>query len=522
MNRVFRNFVCLFFISLLFFASGCGQRSRFTIISGSENETLAPILERFGGKNNVSVEMKYKGSVDIMLDLGADTIDYDAVWPASSMWIGMGDKKYRVKNQKSILVSPVVFGIKKSVAEKLGFVGRDVKVAEILSAIKRKELTFAMTSASQSNSGASAYLGFLYALLGGKQPTKADLDNKELQDRVTSLLAGINRSSGSSGWLKELFLRGNFDAMVNYESLIIETNEELVKQGREPLYVVYPVDGLVLGDSPLGYCNRGDAEKEKLFLKLQDYLLSAPVQQEIAGLGRRVGLGGMGASYDKNVFKPEWGIQTEKILSPITLPSSDLIYQALEMYQTQFRKPSITVFCLDFSGSMQGDGERQVKDAMGLLLTPSRARQYLMQPGKNDVTIVIPFSSAPRAEWIVTGDNPDSLAALLDKIKACIPDGGTDIYTPAIKGMQDLSAFDLTKYMPAVIVMTDGKSNTGANLNDLTAARAKTGRDIPVFSVMFGEASADQLREMTDASLGTLFDGRKDLVTAFRKVKGYN
>jgi len=27
-----------------------------------------------------------------------------------------------------------------------------------------------------------------------------------------------------------------------------------------------------------------------------------------------------------------------------------------------------------------------------------RARQYLMQPGKNDVTIVIPFSSAPMAE----------------------------------------------------------------------------------------------------------------------------
>jgi Ca-activated chloride channel family protein len=417
----------------------------------------------------------------------------------------------------------VVLGIKNSVAQKLGFVGRDVKVSDILSAIERKELTFAMTSASQSNSGASAYLGFLYALLGSKQSlSKDDLNNPQLQQRITSLLSGINRSSGSSGWLKELFLRGNFDAMVNYESIIIETNQELARRGREQLYVVYPIDGIVLSDSPLGFYNRGNVAQEKTFLKLQDYLLSEPVQKEIAGLGRRVGLGGMGVAYDKNVFRPEWGIQPEKILSPIALPPADVIYQALELYQTQFRKPSITVFCLDFSGSMAGDGERQVKDAMSLLLSPERARQFLIQPGKNDVAIVVPFNSTPMAEWKVEGNNPDSLKSTLDKILACKPDGGTDIYTPAIKGIAQMSAYDLSRYMPAVVVLTDGKSNTGATMADLARARQSAGHDIPVFSIMFGDASPEQLREMADETLGSMFDGRKDLVSAFRKVKGYN
>ena len=32
--------------------------------------------------------------------------------------------------------------------------------------------------------------------------------------------------------------------MVNYESVVIETNQELLKEGREPLYAIYPVDGL--------------------------------------------------------------------------------------------------------------------------------------------------------------------------------------------------------------------------------------------------------------------------------------
>lgn len=503
--------------------AGCAPRASFVILSGSENESLAPILKEFGDKHSVNIEMKYKGSVDIMLDLAENTAVFDAVWPASSMWIGMGDKKHIVKDQKSIMVSPVVFGIKKSVAEKLGFVGREVKVADILAAIERKELKFAMTSASQSNSGASAYLGFLYALLDGKQMmTREDLENPQLQERITKLLAGINRTSGSSGWLKELFLKGDFDAMVNYESIIIETNQELIKQGREPLYVVYPVDGLVLSDSPLGYCSRGNPAKEKHFLALQAYLLSAPVQQRIAGLGRRVGLGGMGATYDKRVFRPEWGLSTDKILSPITLPPADVIYEALAKYQTLFRKPSLTVFCLDFSGSMANGGAQQVKEAMSLLLTPERAQAFLLQSGRKDVTIVIPFNNTPMNEWKVTGNDPAALRGLLENIMACHPDGGTDIYSPAIKGLRELAALDRDAYLPAVIIMTDGQSNTGAALSDLLAARSQTGRDIPVFSIMFGNADPAQLKAIADASRATTFDGRKDLVGAFRKVKGYN
>ena len=68
----------------------------------------------------------------------------------------------------------------------------------------------------------------------------------------------------------------NYDAMVNYEAVIIETDQQLVSQGKEPLYVVYPEDGLALADSPLGYVDKGDAAKEKLFTDLQQYLLSPP------------------------------------------------------------------------------------------------------------------------------------------------------------------------------------------------------------------------------------------------------
>ena len=43
-----------------------------------------------------------------------------------------------------------------------------------------------------------------------------------------------------------------------------------------------------------------------------------------------------------------------------------------------------------------------------------------------------------------------------------------------------------------------------------------------VSSAWAAAASTDQLSEITRYTTGTIFDGRKDLVAAFRAAKGYN
>ena len=123
------------------------------ILSGSENQELEGILDDFARERGVNIEMDYRGSLDIMRTLQGESIDYDAVWPASSLWLTAGDTQYRVKHAQSISVTPVVFGIRQSLAEELGFVGREVSVSDLLSAIQSGKLNFCMTSATQSNSG---------------------------------------------------------------------------------------------------------------------------------------------------------------------------------------------------------------------------------------------------------------------------------------------------------------------------------------------------------------------------------
>lgn len=509
------------------FVSGCGliPGEELSIVSGSENESLEPIIDQFARRKNVRISMTYKGSVDMMLEMGQEQFPFDAVWPANSLWISLGDaERRRIKHVKSIMTSPVVFGIRESAARNLGWTDREVRVADILSEIRAGTFSFMMTSATQSNSGASAYMGFLYALLDNPSViTMEDLHAAELKTDIRDLLGGIHRSSGSSGWLKSLFVESDYDAMVNYEALMIEANRELIREGKEPLHVVYPVDGIVVADSPLGYVNKGDAEKEELFLELQEYLLSDEVQARLAENGRRTGLGGKVVGADPDVFNPDWGVEANRVLSPIRMPSADVIYEALRLYQTEYRKPSLTVFALDYSGSMSGVGESELESAMGMLLDQNEAQRYLLQVGERDEIIVVPFAEVVLDGWRITGNDQTTLDKLYARITAMEPNGGTDIYSPVIFGLEYMAGLgNLDSYQPAVIVMTDGESTETTDLSDLEEAYRRFGLDVPVFSIMFGNAVEEQLSGIAELTRARVFDGREDLVGAFRKVKGYN
>ncbi len=490
------------------------------IVSGSENKELEPLLERFAKENRIALAMQYQGSVDISRILGEETIAYDAVWPASSMWISIGDTRHKVKYTESVSITPVVFGIKESLARELGFVGNRVSVRDILSQIQKGKLTFCMTSATQSNSGCSAYIGFLYALLGNPDIiTSQSLKDEALRSDIQALLGGVDRSSGSSEWLKTLFLQGDFDAMVNYESLILSTNEELVKTGREPLYLVYPYDGLSISDAPLGYVDQGDKKKEEAFLKLRDFLMSSEIQAEIQRYGRRTGFSGI-LPENLDVWKKEWGADPNNLLSPIRMPDSEVLFEALSLYQTQFRKPSITAYVLDYSGSMSGEPSRKLKAAMSEILLQDRAAKNLLQASEQEENIVILFSGEVLSNNTARGNK--DIETLYTIVNRQDPTGGTAMFEALDAAMKKLKTFDLNNYTPAIILMTDGQANGNMSLNVFERNYKALGLDIPIFSISFGSADLKTLNALAELTHARVFDGDKDLIDAFRKAKGYN
>ena len=505
----------------------------FSIVAGSENKTLEPLMQDWASRNNVSLTVTYLGSVDISraLEQGKDG-PYDAVWPANSLWIALGDTKKVVKHAESILRSPVVLALRKSIATRLGWIGRqDVTIQMIADAATRNEFRLSMTSATQSNSGAAAYIGFLYALAGSPDVLTMDnLRDPNVLDGVRNLLAQVDRSSGSSGWLKDALVANPaaYDAMFNYESTVIEANQALIAAGQDPLYIIYPANGLSVGDSPLGYVDKGDPTREAAFGELQEFLLSTDTQKTLSDLGRRSGLIGMEAQNpDPAVWNADWGADLARQIAPIPTPAGDVIAEALALYQTELRKPSLTVWVLDTSGSMGGEPIAKLKQAMGLLLDKRQAAVNLLQPSQRDVTIIIPFSNTIGQPIIVKGSSDAALSAALVQSNALQATGGTDLYLALGEAINALQPYKddgtLFNYLPAIVAMTDGASDM-TNYDHFTENRDQSGfgKDIPIHAIAFGEADMTQLTALTDKSIGRLFEAGSDLASALRQAKGYN
>ena len=391
---------------------------------------------------------------------------------------------------------------------------------DILNAIRENKLKFSMSSPTQTNTGASAYLGFVSTLAGNPEVlTEKDLENDQLKKELTQLYTGMARSSGSDEFLEEMFLNGNYEAVVTYETSIININKQLESQGKEPLYIIYAKDGVSISDSPFAYIDNKNEEKADEFSKLQKYILSNEGQAELVKTGRRVWYGGTNENADKTVFNPDWGIDTSKYIVPVKYPSTEVIKKSLGIYQTELRKPIHTVFCLDYSGSMYGEGNNQLTKAMEYILNEEEASKNLLQFSSKDKITIIPFNHNILGTY--TTENGVDTKDLINKITSTSVSGGTDIYLPAMKGLEVLSQEDLETYNVSVVLMTDGASNYN-RIDELTRLYRQTENDIPIFSIMFGDAEEEQLQDIADLTNAKIFDGKTNLLEAFKQVRGYN
>ena len=495
------------------------SNNTFYILASQENEPLEEIVQKYARSKGYKVEFEYQGTLEIMNTLNTSSSNYDAVWLSNSIWGYMLNSSVSLSNSKCTSINPVIFGIKKSKAQELGFVGKDVYTKDLLNAISDKKLKFSMSNPSTTNSGASAYLGLVSTLAGNPEVLTSEiLDSEALRGEIKTLFTGLERSSGSEDFLEELFLNGDYEAVVAYESSIININKQLEAKGKETLYAIYPIDGVSISDAPFAYINNKNENKKEIFESIQKYILSDEGQKLLQNKGKRTWYGGINLNADKTVFNPEWGIDTTKYISPTKYPSAEVIKQALNLYQTELRKPVHVVFCLDYSGSMAGEGIQELRSAMEYILTEKAASDYIQFSYKDKIDI-IPFASNVKAVWNTTnGSETDILLANINNERAT---GSTALYPAAIKALEILKDEDNNTYNTSVILMTDGLANVGT-FADLNNYYKSINKNIPIYSIMFGSANQRQLQDIANLSNAKVFDGKTNLVEAFKEVRGYN
>lgn len=490
------------------------------ILSSTDNKDLEEELKEYARKEKIKLDFTYMGDIEIVDELNHNSKEYDAVWISNSLWLYMLDNSYLTSDSKSISISPVVMGVKSKKAEELGLTSNNsITNNDILNLVQEDKIKYVMSSVTGTNDGASAYLGFLNSLAGSPEVLREEMLNDEtLLEKVRNLFKGVERVSGDQNFLEEMFVNSNdYEAVIASESSLISINNKLKKQGKDTLYLVYPVDGVPINDSAFAFIDNG-YNKEEAFLNIQKYLLSSEGQAVLKKLGRRTWYGGVSDDVPASVFNKKWGIDTNKYLVATKYPSKAVINKALDIYIEELRKPSHTVFCLDYSGSMYGTGEEELKSAMRYILTYEEARKDRIQFSKYDKVTVIPFSTYVIDTWQI--DNTNDTSNLISRITTESPYGGTNLYDAIARGLDILEKED-DGYTKTIITMTDGRVNHGT-FSDIDNYYSNHGHGVPIYNIMFGDADEDDLKRLANMSNAKVFDGRTNLLGAFKEVRGYN
>lgn len=522
-----RNVFIFVFIIIAFLYTSCSfkdiisEKKSFRIIASTSIKNMGEDLKKYAKKENFDIEIDYYGDLEIVDILNENSKKYDAVWISNSIWLYMLENSSLITDSKSIVINPVVMGIEKSKAIELGFVDNDIYNKDILEAVRDGKLKYVMASVTKTNTGATTYLSFLNSLAGSPEVlTEEMLKNESLETDLKDLFKGVERVSGDEDYLVKMYENGDYNAMINYESTLISINKKRVKNNLDPLYLIYPKDGVAINDMPFAYINNdsNDTVTKSKFKLLQDYLRSDEVIKKMEKSGYRSWYGGVKNDADKSTFNPDWGIDTTKYLKDMKYPSKKVISEAINLYIEKLRKPTHVVFCLDISGSMYGTGLNTLKDAMDYILDYETASKDKLQFSEHDKITVITFNDNYKVYDTKYGNDTKSVIDIIDSLEAS---GATNIYDTSIKALKILSEDNSDEYTKTIILMTDGQSNVGDYI-DLYNYYKKNKSNVPIYSITFGSASYYELNKVSTLTNGKVFDGKSGLKDAFREVRSYN
>lgn len=226
---------------------------------------------------------------------------------------------------------------------------------------------------------------------------------------------------------------------------------------------------------------------------------------------------------NNQVFNPDWGIDTSKILNTVRLPEAKVLEEALIAYQTAFKKPALTYYLLDYSGSMAGEGEEQLEEALSYVMQSDKASKNLLQGTSRDITHVIKFESNVGKPISANGASTE-LEELYQQITTYSAGGGTSMNAAVLSALEHIknNTDDLADHTPMIVILSDGRANDEHLKDEVASQYQALNLDIPIFSIQFGDADDNYLQELANLSNGRVFDGRSDLVSAFQSVRGYN
>ncbi|WP_128910745.1 substrate-binding domain-containing protein [Tropicibacter alexandrii] len=388
----------------------------------------------------------------------------DAIWPASSLWIEGAD----LLHVTPVMSDPVGLAVAQPIAEGLGWTGRtDLTVDEVFEAARSGAFTLTLPSPSQTDIGALAYLGAMQAAWGSEPLTTEALASPGLRDALRGMLAQVDRAPAEANWLRLPAAAGRMQAVFATGAQVSAYNSV----SDVPLILIRPADMQIVADAPMAFVPGHDAAQEAAFLTLRD-ALAGPAD-------------------------------------PVALPPLDVALEALDLYQTTLRRPSLTAWLVDASG----EGADWAKGALQGQFNPEQLAVAGTQATARDVSIVIPFAENIGAPIVVSGNDPTDMAHARRQIASLAAQpGARDLWYALYEGFEAMTPYQqghtLGDHLPAIIVMSRGGSIPDTR-EALFAhlAQVPFSRQVPVQGLWAEGTPPPALVEITTVTGGQLIDG---------------
>ncbi|MFG3525913.1 substrate-binding domain-containing protein [Streptomyces sp. NPDC047917] len=483
------------------------------ILASSELSDMKPLLEEARKATGVTVRPTWTGTLDAVELLGSGKADgaYDAVWLSSDDYLRLRpDAARRITSETPLMVSPVALGVRPATVRRLGWKPSDVTWSQVHRAVAEGRLTYGMSDPARSNSGFSALVSVASGL-SGAQSALTDADVRGASGKLKEFFAGQRLTSGSSGWLATAYARrGNVDALINYESVLLSLNRD----SHTGLTVIRPRDGVVTADYPLSALTTAAPGAKDSVRALTAYLRTPDAQRKLT----------------RDTFRRPV-VPSVRPAAPLAadarrelpFPGSRSVADGLlHSYENKLRRPSRTVYVLDTSGSMAGDRLAALKAALTGLTGDFRERE--------EVTL-LPFGSSVKQVRTHTVDPADpqrGLSAIKADTAALTAGGETAVYS-SLKSAYERIGAGTESAFTSIVLMTDGENTTGdtaAGFSSYYRALPAARRVTPVFPIVFGDADRGELDRIAALTGGRLFDATKDqgpgsLDGAFEEIRGY-
>lgn len=489
------------------------------LVSGSELKDIVPLLPQIKQATGVTLNLNFTGTLNAVEQLQSETT-LDGAWLSNNHYAMLQPEvKAKIVASERTMLTPVVLGLKESKAKELGWVNNpNLTWADIAQAAKSGKFTFGMTSPSASNTGFSGLLGLASALSGkGDALELKDVDEKALAD----FFKAQRLTSGSSGWLAETYVadQSKVDGMINYASTFLSLNNSGVLQ--EQFVLIYPRDGIVTSDYPLMLVNK---EKRAAYDKVIAYIQSVAFQQPMADTTLR-------KSINPDVVS---SVSWPKMMVELPFPGKlEVVDGILNGFENNVRMPVDSTFVLDESGSMSGEGMRQLQAAMlGLSGSDASVSGRFARLHNRELLTIIPFSSEVLSQNTFNmgnseTENVNTKQAVANFVNEMGVGGGTAIYDAVQTAY--IQAWARRVQNPnrfySIVLMTDGENMNGMDAEDFKAwynTLRPDQKGIKIFTVLFDSGNKEELNELATLTGGKLFDSRTvGLPVIFKEIRGY-